>query len=174
MAQADDRRPTTDDQSRANDQRPTANDGSPSDPRHRRGQRHRAEHDRHDRRGTVHHHPADRGRDGRTAGHAGLDSRRGLRHVRRAGVGGTGRGHARVGRIVSLSARDLRAAATGTADFFSLHLAAFFQRAAVDRVGSDRTGRLCVVFLARSRTSIRGPSLGIACSTAGHTCKFAG
>ena len=55
----------------------------------------------------------------------GLDFGRDLRHVRRSGLGGTGRGHAPVGRFLRLSARDLRAESPGPADFFSVRVATF-------------------------------------------------
>ena len=41
------------------------------------------------------------------------------------------------------------------ADFFPLYLAAFIQRAAFGGIGSDWAGGLCVLLLARARTSIR-------------------
>ena len=53
-------------------------------------------------------------------------------------------------RIVPLSARDLWPESPGAADFFSLHLAAFFQRAALDCVGLDWTGGVRILFLARA------------------------
>src|SRR5580658_3212607 len=61
--------------------------------------------------------------DGRSAGHAGMDSRRAAGCLRRAGVGRTRRGIAGVGRLLPLSERDLRAANLGSPRFVSLHLA---------------------------------------------------
>ena len=74
--------------------------------RHRAGASHHAEHDRHDRRWPVHHHPADHCRRGRTAGHAGLDSWRSLRALRRPGVGRTRRGHARMPAVPTSTSRN--------------------------------------------------------------------
>ncbi len=92
-------------------------------------------------------------------------------NLRRIGLRGIEFGHAGVGRIVSLSAGDLWAAWLGAADFFSFHLAAFFQRAAVDCVGRDWAGGIRVLFFSRAGTSVRDAQLGLECSAAGHVCK---
>ena len=121
------------------------------------GQRDRAEHDRHDRRGAVHHHAAGVERHGRTAGDAGMGAGRAARSLRRFGLRGTKRGPAGIGRIVSLSARDLRSAEMGTPDFLPVHLAGIVQRAAIDRHWLHRPGRIRRVLLAGTRNRIRPP-----------------
>ena len=60
---------------------PAAQSGT--DSRRRPGAGDHAEHDRHDRRGPVHHHPTDHQRGRRPAGDAGLDLRRAVRALRR-------------------------------------------------------------------------------------------
>ena len=132
------------------------------DPRHGPRERYCAQHDRHDRRGAVHHHAAGPGRDGRAAGHAGLGGGRAVGGVRRAGVGGTGRRVPGVGRIVSLPERDLWAEKMGTADFVFVYLATFLQRSAFDRQRMHRAGRLRCLLLARSRDGVCRAHLGSA------------
>ena len=82
---------------------------------------------------------------------------RAARHLRWAGVGRTGRGHAGVGRIVSLFERNLRAAEAGTAHIFSLYLATVFQRSAVDCIGRHRAFAICGFFLAGSGARLVDP-----------------
>src|SRR5271166_2287743 len=94
-------------------------------PRDGTGERHCAEHDRYDWRGSVHHYAAHAELYGRTAGHDWLDRGSTVCGVRRDGLGGARRGHAGIGRVVSLSARNLWAAENGTADFVLVHLATF-------------------------------------------------
>ena len=60
-------------------------------------------------------------------------------------------------RLVSVSERNLRAKVAGTPAVVSLHLAAFVQRAAFDRLRLHRTGALCGIPLARP-----GPRLAVA------------
>src|ERR1039458_6678952 len=100
------------------------------------------------RSGTVYYDPADHNRDGRAAGDAGLGAGRAARRLRWAGLGRTGRGHAGVGRIVSVFERNLWAAEAGTAHIFSLYLATVFQRSAVDCIGRHRAFAICGFFLA--------------------------
>ena len=97
-----------------------------------------------------------------------MDTWRHLRHLRWAGVGGTGRGHAGVGRIVSLPERKLWAERRRAADFVSVYLAAFFQRAPVDRLRRNRAGRLCGLFVARPGSAVCGPQLESCGAGAGH------
>src|SRR5579862_7717736 len=96
-----------------------------SDPRYGSGERHRAEHDRHDRRGSVHHHAAGFERNGWTAGAAGVDSRRSACSLRWSGVCGIGRGAAALGRTVPLPARNLWPAEMGTPAVILVYLATF-------------------------------------------------
>jgi len=82
MAKANDQRPTN--QRLLFDQRLLLEPRlfSPSyHPRNWRERCHRAQHDRHDWRGAVHHHPLDRRGHGRVRRPCWLDPRRNLRHV---------------------------------------------------------------------------------------------
>src|ERR1035441_10413928 len=90
-----------------------------------------------------------------------MDCRSTAGNVRWIGVRGAEFGNAGVGRIVPLSAGDLRAAWPGAADFNSFHLAAFFQRAVVYRVGGDWTGGLRFLFLSGAGTSVCDAQLGV-------------
>ena len=120
---------------------------------HRPGQRRIAEHDVHDRRGAVHHAAADCGGDGRLAGVAGLAAGRGDCRLRRAGLGGAGRGDAGGGWVVHVSARDLWARGRGPLRLVSLYFSAWVQRAVVDRLGLHRFCGVCVVSAAGAGAS---------------------
>src|SRR5258708_6317995 len=63
---------------------------------------------------------------------------RGAGHLRWASVGGAWRCDARVGRVVSIFERDLRAPEAGTSGFIPFYLATILQRPAVDCFGSRR------------------------------------
>src|SRR5579872_30326 len=75
--------------------------------------------------------------------------------VRRAGVGGVGRGDAEVGRIVPVSAGDLWFGEVGAADFVFVYLAGVVFSAAVDRDRVHRAGGVCGVLLAGVGDGIR-------------------
>src|SRR5208283_4351963 len=77
-------------------------------------------------------------------------------------VCGTWRSPAGVGRTLSLPERDLWAAEMGAADFFSIYLAAFLQRAAFDCYWVHRPGWLRGLLLARPGNGISRPHCGIA------------
>src|SRR5450755_2432104 len=77
------------------------------------------------------------------------------RGLRRAGLGRAWRRYARVGRVVSLFERDLRAAEAGSRCFFPVYLATLIQRSALDCLGSG--GPLAVRLFLLART---GAGLG--------------
>src|SRR5258708_3208140 len=58
--------------------------------------------------------------------------------LRWAGVGGTWRGDARVGRVLPLFERNLRSAEVGAGCFLPFYLATIIQRSAFDCFGSRR------------------------------------
>ncbi len=109
-------------------------------------------------------------RDGRPAGDAGMDIGRAAGHLRRPGLGGTGRGHAGVGRVVSLSERNLRAAEAGAAGFFPVYLATLLQRSAFDCLGSDRAFAVRGFLLAAPGTGVVDPHLGASSSSRWELC----
>ena len=125
------------------------------DPRHGLGERHRAEYDRHDRCGSVHHHAAGPGRDGRSAGAAGMGFGSVAGGVRRTGFRRTGGSAAGFGRIVSLPARNLWAADLGAADLVSVYLAGIVQRTVVDCDRMHRPSRVRRLLLARTGDGVR-------------------
>ena len=67
-----------------------------------------------------------------------MDTRRGAGHLRWASLGGAWRGHAGIGRVVSLFERDLRAAEVGAGRILPFYLATILQRPAFDCFGSRR------------------------------------
>src|SRR6202049_409709 len=71
-------------------------------------------------------------------------------------MGGTGRGYARLGWVLSLSEGNLRARKVGKADFVSLYLATFIQRAAFDRHRLHRGGGIRGVLLAWAGNGVLG------------------
>src|SRR6202140_3162326 len=113
-------------------------------------ERHGAQHDRHDWRGSVHYHASGLERDGRAAGTAGMDFGSATCRLRWLGVCGIGRGAAHVRRILSLLARNLWSAEMGTANFVSVYLASILQRAAFDCDRMHRAGGVRRLLLARA------------------------
>ena len=83
----------------------------------------------------------------------GVAAGRADRGLRRAGVGGAGRGHAGGRRIVCVSARDLWARGRGAVRLVSLHFSARIQRAAVDGFRMHRVRGFCVVPVSRAAGS---------------------
>ena len=90
-----------------------------------------------------------------------------LADLRRTGLGGTGRGDAGVGRVLPVSAGDLRSAKIGTAGFLSFYLATFVQRSAFDCVGGRGTVAVCGFFLAGSGARVVDAHLERASALAG-------
>src|SRR5208337_1161968 len=121
----------------------------------------------HDRRGTVHYDSADRDGDGWATGDAGMGAGRGARHLRRAGLGGVRRGDARIGRLLPLLERNLRAAEGGTVGVVSFYLATLVQRPAFDCFGSGGALAICGFLLAGSGADMVNPNLGREFSGAG-------
>ena len=106
-------------------------------PRHWPVAGHGAEHDRHDRRRAVRHHPSHHLDHARAAGDARVDPRRTAVRVRRPGLGGTWRGDAAGGRPGPVSARDVRPTGRRLARI-PVRLPVDVQRTAVDGVRCHR------------------------------------
>ena len=73
---------------------------------------------------------------------------RGAGRVRWAGVGGIGRGNARLWRVVSIFERNLRTAKIRACRFFSFYLATVIQRSSFDCLGSGWALAIRIFFLA--------------------------
>src|SRR5260370_3012909 len=94
--------------------------------------------------------------------------------LRWAGLGGTWRGDATVGRVLPLFERDLRAAKVGSRGFLSFYLAALLQRSAFDRLGSGGALAVRGFFLAGSGTGLGGTNVKPECAGAGPTASCLG
>src|SRR5258708_19157777 len=77
-----------------------------------------------------------------------MDTRRVFRDVRWASMGGTGRIHAPGRRIVPISAAEFWPVQAGPADVFFICMAAYLQRAALDRFGMSRRRAICKLSVA--------------------------
>src|SRR5258707_14635550 len=99
---------------------------------------------------------------------------RGAGHLRWAGLGGAWRSDARIGRVLSLFERDLRAAEIGTRGFIPFYLATFVQRSTFNRLGSRRPLAIRGFFLARTGTCLGGAHVEPESAPAGATASFLG